>query len=153
MGRSGYTEIEDSEDVGRAGLYLGRVANSIRGKRGQAALVNIVKALDAMEKKELVEGSFNTESGVCTLGALGLFLEINTDDLEVEEGVFSDDEVDCELAGSKFNITACMAAHIMWENDEMWTNSSPHGRWQGMRAWALGKLKSENKEIFNEIQK
>ena len=49
--------------------------SSLQGKRGQALLIELADALDAMPDKRLYPGSFATAEGeFCTLGVLGATL-------------------------------------------------------------------------------
>ena len=69
MSRSGYTDDYDGWDLIR---WRGAVHSAIRGRRGQAALREIIAALDALPEKWLAANSLETADGdYCTLGALG----------------------------------------------------------------------------------
>lgn len=108
MSRSGYdTEIEDHLQYGR---YRGRVASAIRGKRGQKMLRDLLAALDAMPQKRLANGFFETPAGdVCALGALGRARGVDISTL---------DEDDHEALAATFDIAECLAAEVMFMNDE-----------------------------------
>ncbi|AVS68171.1 hypothetical protein C8245_23130 [Paracidovorax avenae] len=108
MSRSGYTD--DYDEDGTGGLWRGAVARSLAGKRGQAALREILTALDAMPEKALIGESLVTADGeFCTLGVLGQArgLDIRTVDPE-----------DWEAVASLFGIAPAMAREIAFENDE-----------------------------------
>ena len=111
MSRSGYTD--DNEDPLAHGRWRQAVKRSLEGKRGQALLRELVKALDAMEDKRLYPGSFATPEGeFCTLGVLGAKRGTKMDDLG------DDYECDTAAVGQRFGIAPAMAAEIMYMNDE-----------------------------------
>jgi hypothetical protein len=112
MSRSGYTD--DIDDTWRHIMWRGRVASSIRGKRGQALLRDLLAALDAMPDKKLYPNSFSTASGeYCTLGVLGAARGTKMDDLgDAEEGC------DERLVAERFGVAAPLVQEIMYMNDE-----------------------------------
>ena len=164
MSRSGYSD--DNDDPLAPGRWRQAVKRSLEGKRGQALLIELVAALDAMEDKRLYAGNFATADGeFCTLGVLGAKRGTKMDDLG--------DEDDCDPVevAQRFGIAPAMAAEIMYMNDScadtedwinveicgpvrpywpdygshtkrvrMYNDNHPHQRWQRMRAWAEGKL-------------
>lgn len=113
MSRSGYTD--DIEDNWQHIMWRGRVASSIRGKRGQSMLRDLLDALDAMTEKKLYSNNFATADGeFCTLGVLGAVRGIKMDDLgDAEEGC------DERLVAQRFDVAAPLVQEIMWMNDEM----------------------------------
>jgi len=134
MSRSGYTD-----DCENHGLYRGTVARAIRGRRGQQALRDFIAALDAMPEKRLASGSFTTENGVCSLGALAQARGVDVSDLNPPHP--EDPWVDKEAVGRRLNIAECMAAEVMYENDEAnYYPETAEARWQRMRAWASARL-------------
>ncbi|MGL4232653.1 MAG: hypothetical protein ACRCWJ_14915 [Casimicrobium sp.] len=111
MSRSGYTE--DNDDPLATGRWRANVERSLRGKRGQKLLRDLLQALDEMPDKRLYPGSFATADGeLCALGALGAKRGVKMDDL-CDEGF-----CDTELVGARFLISPTMAAEIMYVNDE-----------------------------------
>ncbi len=162
MSRSGYTDEADN-----IGLYRANVARSVRGKRGQALLRELLDALDAMPKKELHQGSFATPDGeFCALGVVAKNRGIDVSDLG------DDDYCEIEDVGKRFGISSSLAAEIMYLNDEYFVDSHKwvyfeicgpmrpyypdHGkrwrevsvlnldhaseRWQAMRDWCVENL-------------
>jgi hypothetical protein len=169
MSRSGYTE--DNEDPLALGRWRQAVKRSLDGKRGQALLIDLVAALDAMEDKRLYAGSFATADGeFCTLGVLGAKRGTKMDDLGDE------DDCDPEEVAQRFGIAPAMAAEIMYMNDEYaadewkWVDveicgpvrpywpdfgehtktvrvhndNHPSERWKAIRAWAVANCKPSN---------
>lgn len=140
MSRSGYTD-----DCEHLALWRGAVERSIHGKRGQLALTELVSALDAMTEKRLIDHSFSTECGLCTLGVLAKSRGVDMADLEPRSEY---DEVDRDTVGSRLNISPSMAAEVMYLNDELgnWRapNETPEARWLRMRRWAVSQLGPDN---------
>lgn len=112
MSRSGYTD--DIDNHWHHIMWRGRVASSIRGKRGQAMLRELLAALDAMPDKRLYPNSFATVDGeYCTLGVLGAARGTKMDDLgDAEEGC------DEGLVAERFGVAAPLVQEIMYMNDE-----------------------------------
>jgi len=166
MSRSGYTD--DIDDNWSHIMWRGRVASSIRGKRGQAMLRELLAALDAMSDKRLFPNSFATATGeYCTLGVLGAVRGTKMDDLgDAEEGCNE------RLVADRFGVAAPLVQEIMWMNDEvvddykfvdveicgpvrphypdygrhtktvhMHDDNAPHKRWRVMRNWVAEQLK------------
>lgn len=172
MSRSGYTD--DIDDNWRHIMWRGRVASSIRGKRGQAMLRELLAALDAMPEKKLYPNSFATVSGeYCTLGVLGAARGTRMDDLgDAEDGC------DERLVADRFGVAAPLVQEIMfmndeWIDDERWETIELHGppqqhwpdwgrplniqvrvpvpgaaerRWRIMRNWVQEHIKETAKE-------
>jgi hypothetical protein len=168
MSRSGY--VEDSEDPLAWGRWRQAVNRSLKGKRGQAALQEMLQALNAMEDKRLYPGSFATPEGrFCALGALGAYRGTKMDDLG------DSDYCDPQAVGARFGISMAMAAEIMFLNDEhlvvtswyetneicgpvrpkfpdwgshmqsalVYDDDHPSKRWQRMRAWVIENLQDQ----------
>lgn len=175
MSRSGYTD--DIDDNWRHIMWRGRVASSIRGKRGQAMLRELLEALDAMSDKRLYPNSFATASGeYCTLGVLGAARGTKMDDLgDAEDGC------DERLVAERFGVASPLAQEIMYMNDERVDNykfvgieicgpvrpyypeygshkktinmpddAAPQRRWKVMRDWVAKQIK--NTEAAHSIK-
>src|SRR6202453_1189972 len=126
MSRSGYTD-----DYEHMNLYRATVQRTINGKKGQAFLKDLAKALDEMPEKKLIVGDLVAESGeVCAIGA-----GCKTRGLDVS-GVDVDD---AERVGKLVGISRPLAAEIEFENDEgayyRNKNESPEERWVRVRKW------------------
>lgn len=108
MSRSGYSD--DYDDEGRGGLWRGAVASALKGKRGQAALRELLVALDAMPAKELASESLVTEEGAfCTLGVLGHARGIDMTPIDPE---------DYDAVAKAFGIAPAAVREIVYLNDE-----------------------------------
>lgn len=130
MSRSGY--CEDTDNNWELIKYRGMVASSIRGKRGQAFLKDLLKALDEMPVKQLIADELETPDGVCALGALGKKRGMDMAHL---------DPYDSEMVASKFNIADCLAREVAFENDECYALSLEQ-RWKSMRDWVVSLIKT-----------
>lgn len=139
MSRSGYTE--DCDEQWQHALWRGTVANSVRGKRGQAALKEMLAALDALPAKRLCREELEVDTGmpfhrgdVCALGALGKARGIDLSKLDPE---------DTETVAGAFNIAEPLAREIVWMNDEAgYRRETPEQRFARVRAWVASAIKS-----------
>lgn len=144
MSRSGYTE--DVDDQWQHIRWRGAVASAIRGKRGQALLIALRDALDAMPEKVLAANSFQSAEGeFCTLGVLG-----SQRGIEMGEFIEFEDayglEVDHAAVAQAFGVSEALVQEIMYENDEaaVWDGGPNAGakRWSYMRRWLDKKIMS-----------
>lgn len=108
MSRSGYSDDFD----GWASIrWRGAVTSAIKGKRGQAALREILAALDALPDKRLVADSLATAEGdYCTLGALGRARGLDMAHIDPE---------DRQAVAQTFGVAEALAAEIMYLNDDV----------------------------------
>lgn len=146
MSRSGYTD--DCYDMWELIRWRGAVKSSIRGKRGQAFLRELLDALDDMPEKRLIAHSFGEAGAYCTLGAIGAKRGVTMPKVSTDWRGAADDEFDPEdsdgireAARTALGIPDALAAEIMFENDEGGWNETPEARWQRMRAWAAKRIK------------
>lgn len=129
MSRSGY-----SDDCEYLALYRGAVASSIKGRRGQRLLREMIAALDAMPVKELSAGVFvDPVDGCCALGSVALARGLDTAKLSKQA-----DEP--EFIGAAMDIARSMAAEVAHMNDEWPGAETPAERWDRMRAWAVSEI-------------
>lgn len=129
MSRSGYSDDLNPLDLGR---WRAQVASSIRGKRGQRLLRDLAAALDAMPKKELIEGVLADGQNYCALGVLGVARGIDITTLEPD----ASDEV-----AAVFDITRQLACEVVFQNDERLWRPTPEERWKHMRNWVAKNIK------------
>lgn len=129
MSRSGY--IDDMEDNWQMIKWRGMVASSIRGKRGQQFLKELLVALDAMPVKELIEHELEQDGEVCAIGALGKARGIDMSKIDPEDPT--------QVAGA-FNIAECLAQEVVFENDEQCSHETSEQRWVSMRRWVASKI-------------
>ena len=141
MSRSGY-----SDDCGGWDLicWRGAVSSAIKGRRGQAFLIELREALDAMPDKRLIAEELEADGEFCTLGVLGAKRGLDMSGLDP----------DCrETVAAAFDIAPALAAEIVYENDEhpgayqrqpdgsmAWSRETPEHRWLRMRNWVEASI-------------
>ena len=129
MSRSGY-----SDDCGGWDLicWRGAVNSALKGKRGQAFLVELRDALDVMPEKRLVADTLEADGQFCTLGVLGAKRGVDMSVIDAH----------CrETVSEVFGIAPAMAAEVVFENDECGWSETPEQRWQRMRKWIDSHIK------------
>jgi hypothetical protein len=140
VSRSGY-----SDDCENYACWRGAVESALHGKRGQAFLLELVHALDALPEKRLTLDSLQRHGGltVCALGAVGRARGMNLESLENKE---TDDVAEA------FGIAPAMAKEITYVNDEVplfqrttstWKEPNDEERFTLVRKWALEHLLPE----------
>lgn len=131
MSRSGY--IDDGDNNWSLIRWRGAVASSIRGKRGQAFLRELIEALDALPEKRLIAHELQDGCEVCAIGSVGLRRGVDMSRLDPD---------DSSTVAGVFGIAEPLVREIEYENDEgaIW-NDTPEKRWQRMRDWAVCNLK------------
>jgi hypothetical protein len=135
MNRSGYSDDLDNWALIR---WRGAVLSAIRGKRGQAILRELVRALDALPERKLAAGELLAPDGkYCALGAIGRMRGMDMRPINMS---------DYESLARAFGITVALAAEITYENDGCAAPSKfiEERRWEYMRDWAMSHIK-ENK--------
>lgn len=149
MSRSGYVE-DDGDDVLQFGRWRGVVASTIRSKRGQSFLKEMLTALDAMPVKRLVAnnlaapdlipcshwGLFEAES-VCAIGAVGRVRGVDMNVIDPD---------DYSTVAGKFGIAEPMTQEIVWINDEAgaW-KETPEDRFLRVRKWVVNQIRESEK--------
>ncbi len=129
MSRSGY-----SDDCGGWDLicWRGAVKSALKGKRGQAFLIELRDALDAMPEKRLIADSLAADGEFCTIGVVGAKRGVDMAVL---------DPHDREAVGEAFGISPAMASEIVFMNDEgSWQKETPEQRWVRMREWVESNI-------------
>lgn len=129
MSRSGYNDDCGGWDLIR---WRGAVSSALKGKRGQAFLVELRDALDAMPDKRLIADSLQAEGEFCTIGVVGAKRGVDMAVLDPD---------DREAVGEAFGISPAMASEIVFMNDEgSWQAETPEQRWQRMRKWVESNI-------------
>lgn len=129
MSRSGYSD--DCDDQWQHIMWRGRVASSIRGKRGQAFLRDLLAALDAMPEKRLIEGDLERDGEVCAIGSLARVRGVDMTALDPEN---------YDAVAATFNIASPLAQEIVFMNDEANWRQTPEQRWASMRRWVASLI-------------
>ena len=106
MSRSGY--MDDCEQWSLI-CWRGQVASVIRGKRGQAFLLEMWRAMKALPEPKLIANDLEKDGAVCAIGAVGKARGIDMSKLDPE---------DYEAIASAFGISHQLAQEIMFLNDE-----------------------------------
>lgn len=135
MSRSGYSDgLEDWDLI----KWRGQVARSIRGKRGQAFLRDLLTALDELPEKVLIADKLQDSAGdVCAIGALGKERGINMQLLDPE---------DYEAVAATFGIAHQLAQEVVYLNDEGSYGETPQHRYERMRKWVAAQIKPASEE-------
>ncbi len=131
MSRSGYSDECYGSDLA---MWRGAVNSAMRGKRGQAFLVELLATLDAMPIKRLVANELEAAGEVCALGSVGRARGIDQTAINPE---------DHEVVAKTFGIAPAMAAEIMFMNDDDFhydSQESPERRWTRVRKWVAGQI-------------
>lgn len=108
MSRSGYIDDCEQWDLIR---WRGQVASAIRGKRGQAFLLEMWKAMQALPAHWLTANELENEydGTVCAIGSVGKSRGVDMSRLDPE---------DYEAIAAAFGIPHQLAQEIMYMNDE-----------------------------------
>lgn len=122
MSRSGYIDDIDQWDLIK---WRGAVASAIRGKRGQAFLLEMWKAMNALPDRALIAGELEVDGAVCAIGSVGKARQLDMSKLDPE---------DHESIAAAFGIPHSLACEIMFENDEA-RYGSPADRFAYMKKW------------------
>ena len=142
MSRSGY--CDDVEDNWRHICWRGAVTSAINGKRGQAFLMELAAAMDAMPVKRLVTEELQADGEFCTLGVVGAARNLDMSAIDPD---------DAEVVAEKFGLAEAMVREIVYENDEYfgsykwvdgeqkYVRETPEERWARMRKWVDSQIK------------
>lgn len=107
MSRSGYTD--DCDDNWSLIKWRGQVASAMRGKRGQAFLLEMWKAMQALPEHKLIANDLEADGAVCAIGAVGKARGIDMSSLNPD---------DYEGVAAAFGIPHQLAQEIVYMNDE-----------------------------------
>lgn len=148
MSRSGYDVcICNFNEVN---LYRGNVDRALAGKRGQAFLKEMLRAMDAMPEKRLISHAMEVTEpypkndervgDVCALGSVAKArgIDMSRIDALIESG--DDDEVG-RIVAKRFSIAEPMAREIMDANDDELGLETPEQRFVRMRAWIQKQIR------------
>lgn len=129
MSRCNYSDELDNWDMI---MWRGAVTSALRGKRGQEALKELLRALDAMPVKQLISHELVDHGAYCTLGVLGAARGLPLDGLDPE---------DYDAVAEAFGLAPAMVREIEFYNDDDggW-DESPTKRWTRMRRWVAEQI-------------
>lgn len=138
MGRSGYSDECDRAELA---LWRGAVKSSIRGRRGQAFLKELLEVLDAMPEKRLIMGELEADGEVCVLGAMGRARGLDISDVDVYNR---------PAIASMFGIAEALAAELMFQNDDDFCyrhEQTPEQRWRRVHAWVDRQIREPGVDV------
>jgi hypothetical protein len=131
VSRSGYS---DDLDNWQFIMWRGAVNSSIRGKRGQAFLSEMLAAMDAMPEKRLIANELEDSGELCAIGTVGRSRGVDMSKLDPE---------DRERVADVFNISPALAAEIVFINDEGgYGTETPEARFDRVRSWITRQIKA-----------
>jgi hypothetical protein len=123
MSRSNYSD--DYEDQWALICWRGAVESALRGRRGQAALKDLLTALDAMPQKALIAHDLERDGAYCALGVLGQARGLAMHTVDPEEP---------GAVATLFHLSRAFVQEIAYLNDEgNWDTETPAQRWRRMR--------------------
>lgn len=142
MSRAGYS---DDCDYWAVIKWRGQVASAIRGKRGQAFIMELLDALEVMPERRLIANTLSRPTpvygppegpvGVCAVGSVGVRRGLDMSDLDPD---------DYDRVADTFGIAHQLVREIEYENDESgdwYGKRTPEQRWQHMHDWAMKQLR------------
>lgn len=142
MSRAGYSDDYDQWALIK---WRGQVASAIRGKRGQAFIMELLDALEAMPERRLIANTLSRSApvygppegpvGVCAIGSVGVRRGLDMSDLDPD---------DYDHVADTFGIAHQLVQEIEYENDEAgdwYGKRTPEQRWQHMHDWAMKQLR------------
>ena len=133
MSRSGYGDgCDDNWSLIR---WRGAVESSIRGKRGQAFLKEMLAAMDALPERKLIAEELEAGGAVCAIGSVGRVRGIDMTGIDPE---------DSARVAATFGIAEPLAREIVFMNDEggAW-NEPAEVRFNRMRRWVERLIRKE----------
>lgn len=147
MSRSGYSDEWDFDQEAQWALirWRGAVKSSIRGKRGQRFLVELIEALDAMPTRELISGKLESDGCHCALGAVAAARGIDTSAIEFPDDEWEMDREHHERVANALDIADALGREVMYINDEYYSDEGHftrnEKRWRVVRSWALHEIR------------
>ncbi len=128
MSRSGYSDDCEQWDLIR---WRGAVAAAIRGKRGQAFILEMWKAMQALPERKLIADELEQDGAVCAIGSVGKARGVDMAAL---------DPTDHQAVAATFGIPHTLACEIMFMNDDFKHSETPEVRFARMKQWAEENL-------------
>lgn len=138
MSRSGYSD--DIEDTWQFIRWRGAVASSIKGKRGQAFLKELLDTLDSLPEKKLIRNELrNKEGEVCAIGSVMVARGLDTSKFDTH----------CyETIAETIGVAAPLVQEIEYINDEAWDydnkgHTTDEYRFKQVRDWVESQIKKD----------
>lgn len=137
--------VEEENFPGEFFLQERNRERSLAGKKGQAALRELVAALEAMPEKRLCKWAMVDDEGeVCALGAYVLRKRIQRGDTYAQAIKTIDHEGENRMShdlASHYEFPAAAAWAVAFRNDEILDRCSPEERHALMLEWARAQIK------------
>jgi hypothetical protein len=114
----------------------------MRGARGQSFLKEMLAAFDALPERKLIASGLEVDGNVCALGAVGKARAMDMRKIDPD---------DHETVAGAFNLAHAMACEIMFENDEGARNETPEQRYERMRRWVDGRIRSAHESSAHQM--
>lgn len=130
--RSGYTDDWDG-DGPPPEFYEQAVIRAFNGRRGRAAMRELLSALDAMPDKRLTDGQIQDSEGcMCTMGVLAA-----SRGMDLARVPYDPRELAAEVG-----LAQAMVREIISVNDDdfSWREETPEARWKRVRAWVASQV-------------
>lgn len=138
MSRSGYVDDCEQWDLIR---WRGAVAKVIRSKRGQAFLLEMWRAMQALPEKKLIADALEQDGAVCAIGSVGKARGVDMSGIDPE---------DYDAIAATFGIQSKLAQEIMFMNDEAWWQADPEARFLNMKKWIEDNLLPVDEQFVRE---
>lgn len=143
MSRSGYVDDGEQWDLIK---WRGQVASAMRGKRGQAFLLEMWRAMQALPERKLIANDLEADGAVCAIGAVGKARGVDMSRLDPD---------DYEGVAATFGIPHQLAQEIVYMNDEQFHGRSVEAegpnRWGRAGVWTYVPYTPE--ERFEKMKK
>lgn len=157
--RSNYTD--DYDDQWQHIMWRGAVTSAIRGKRGQALLVELRDRLDAMPEKRLVDTDLTNADGEhCALGVVVAGRGIDPQPIQEKLGQpdfewgYEEDDVNayCDALSATLDVAPALVREVMFINDDSYTwwrrryneqgpmEDPAKRRWTAVRNWVESQI-------------
>lgn len=142
MSRSGYIDDCEQWDLIK---WRGQVASTIRGKRGQAFLLEMWKAMQSLPEPKLITNALEADGAVCALGAVGKARGIDMSKIDPE---------DWASVTNAFGIPHQLAQEIMYLNDDAFWNATPEERFAKMKSGSRTTFgRSKTRQSIHQINR
>ncbi len=130
MSRSGYSD--DSDEPWQFIRWRGAVASAMRGKRGQAFLLEMWKAMNALPQYRFIADQLEVDGAVCAIGSVGKSRSLDMTQI---------DPHDPPQVARAFGIAEALAQEIVYMNDEGGSyKETPEDRFERMKKWIEDEL-------------
>lgn len=120
---------------------------TIRGKKGQALLRDLERALVEMPEKRLIADDLVSETGeCCTVGALCAYRKSKAEGLSFRQAALALPNIDTQELGEREGLSSPLAWFLVYQNDDSYEfgRLSPEDRYTQVLAWVRRVLRPES---------